>query len=410
MKTRAQHGLIRAAGFTLVEIMIALLIGIIGIVVMMQTFAVSEGFKRTATSGTDAQINGGVALYMLQRELRLAGFGMNVLMTEGCSGILVWRNTTSSTYMLPIAPFMINPPTVPAGDANTDTVLIMYGMSSSAVAGIPVQSTQTPDGNGPIALAWNWDALQTGDLIVAYQPGATPSCVLHEATGTINAGGNCGYLPPGGAASNQVGFGMTAYQQHTPTGCVATTPMYNKSTVMTDLSGVAVPALVYAQGLVFDLGNPAIHVYAVRNGILTMCDWVASDCTNVANYTSIVDGIVSLRAVYGMNLTPSVSALPGDNVVVWNRNDITTNVFLPSRVQAVAMEITARSSLKEKVNAAGVCATTPVASRPDLSQNWLYQSMAGAGIDLSAISTDWACYRYKLFQTSVPLRNTIWRP
>ena len=35
-----------------------MLIGMIGIVVMMQTFAVSEGFKRTATSGTDAQVNG----------------------------------------------------------------------------------------------------------------------------------------------------------------------------------------------------------------------------------------------------------------------------------------------------------------------------------------------------------------
>ena len=55
----------RQAGFTLVEVMIALLIGLIGIIVMMQTFAVSEGFKRTATSGTDAQINGGVGMYMI---------------------------------------------------------------------------------------------------------------------------------------------------------------------------------------------------------------------------------------------------------------------------------------------------------------------------------------------------------
>ena len=44
---------LRRAGFTLIEVMIALLIGVIGIVVMMQTFAVSEGFKRPATSEAD---------------------------------------------------------------------------------------------------------------------------------------------------------------------------------------------------------------------------------------------------------------------------------------------------------------------------------------------------------------------
>src|SRR5215472_1482684 len=82
------------AGFTLVEVMIALLIGMIGIIVMMQTFAVSEGYKRTATSGTDAQINGGIALYMLQRELRLAGYGMNSLVAQGCPSVRVWNTPT----------------------------------------------------------------------------------------------------------------------------------------------------------------------------------------------------------------------------------------------------------------------------------------------------------------------------
>jgi len=77
MSMRRQSNSIRSAGFTLIEVMIALLIGMIGLVVMMQTFAVSEGFKRTATAGTDAQVNGSVALYMLEREIRTAGYGMN---------------------------------------------------------------------------------------------------------------------------------------------------------------------------------------------------------------------------------------------------------------------------------------------------------------------------------------------
>ena len=77
----------RSAGFTLVEILIGLLIGVIGIVVIMQTFAVSEGYKRSATTGSDAQVNGGMALYLIEREVRLAGYGLNQLMSNGCQSI-----------------------------------------------------------------------------------------------------------------------------------------------------------------------------------------------------------------------------------------------------------------------------------------------------------------------------------
>lgn len=409
---------LRQAGFTLIEIMIALLIGMIGIVVMMQTFAVSEGFKRTATSGTDAQINGGVAMYMIQRELRMSGFGMNNLMIQGCPSVRVWNNTLGVGIDMPLVPFYINPPLVPAGDANTDVILIAYGNSPSAVAGMPLITNQT--NLNSIPLASNYDSFQTGDIFVSYQP-TGPSCVLHEVTAAVAPGGNCGFLPgaPSGAYTLvSVEFTTGVYKQHTPAGCVNTTPTYNKATAITDSSGVAVPLVTSnPPGQIYNLGNASIHVYAIRGGTLTMCDWIASNCTLAASFTPVVDDIVSLRAVYGMNLNPSPAATGGDCsttvttcTITWNRNDLSTNVFLPSRVMAVTMELTARSGLKEKPNAAGNCVTTPNANKPDLSQTWIYDSMTGANIDLSTVSTDWNCYRYKLFQTTVPLRNTLWRP
>ena len=170
------------------------------------------------------------------------------------------------------------------------------------------------------------------------------------------------------------------------------------------------PACTYPTCQVYGLGDAAIHVYAIRGGNLTMCDWIASDCTNAASYNIIVNDIVSLRGVYGMNLTPNVTSLPGDGIVTWNRNSLTTNNFLPSRVMAATIEVTARNSLKEKPSSGTVCDATPTATRPDKAMDWIYQSMTGAGIDLSTASTDWNCYRYRLFQTSVPLRNMIWRP
>src|ERR1700692_1432596 len=100
MTMHSQSHSIRSAGFPLIEVLIAMRIGMIGLVVMMQTFAVSEGFKRTATSGTDAQINGGVGLYMLQRELRLAGAGLNNFMVQGCPSVVVWNNPTNTSVYL----------------------------------------------------------------------------------------------------------------------------------------------------------------------------------------------------------------------------------------------------------------------------------------------------------------------
>ncbi|HEY2627645.1 MAG TPA: prepilin-type N-terminal cleavage/methylation domain-containing protein, partial [Usitatibacter sp.] len=392
MRQRKQPGIVRSAGFTLVEIMIALLIGLIGIVVMMQTFAVSEGFKRTATSGTDAQINGGVGLYMLQRELRMAGYGMGGLMVAGCQNVVVWNNTSGTSMNMPLFPFQINPAGVPAGDANTDVLMIVYGTADSAVSGIPLSGSQSSP-NDPLQV-YNWDAFQTGDLFVTVTPnGANPSCVLHEATATHNPATNCGST----AGIGIVNFGTANYQQYAPSGCVTTTPKFNRSTTITDPSGVAVPIVAFPNATVHNLGNLAIHVYAVRGGILTMCDWVASNCTAVAGFSPAVDGIVSLRAVYQMDISGTVDANAPDGLPPTpSRVALTTNVYYPSRVMAVTMELVARSGLKEKVNQAGVCAITPSATRPDIVQDWIYQSTAGAGIDVSGTSTDWACYRYKL--------------
>ena len=47
---------------TLVELMVALLLGLVTTYFIAQVFAVAEGQKRTATFGSDAQVNGAVAL------------------------------------------------------------------------------------------------------------------------------------------------------------------------------------------------------------------------------------------------------------------------------------------------------------------------------------------------------------
>src|SRR5215831_15125854 len=64
------------AGFTLVETMVAIVIGLLVTFIIMQVYAVSEGEKRTVTYGADAQSDSAVALYLIERDLRQAGYGL----------------------------------------------------------------------------------------------------------------------------------------------------------------------------------------------------------------------------------------------------------------------------------------------------------------------------------------------
>ena len=74
------HGpraLAHQAGVTLIELMIGMLIGMLAILVISQVMLVSEGQKRTTTGGADAQVNGALSLYAIQRDIQIAGYGFS---------------------------------------------------------------------------------------------------------------------------------------------------------------------------------------------------------------------------------------------------------------------------------------------------------------------------------------------
>ena len=66
------------AGFTLVEVMVGMVLAMLTTVIVSQVLLRAEGQKRSATSGSDAQVNGNLALFTLQRELQNAGYGLAV--------------------------------------------------------------------------------------------------------------------------------------------------------------------------------------------------------------------------------------------------------------------------------------------------------------------------------------------
>jgi hypothetical protein len=274
------------------------------------------------------------------------------------------------------------------------------------VAGVQTnQATASPV--DPFTVLSSKDGFRQGDLVVGVQPGvgaAPASCVLHELTSTVGAAGNCG----GATGGNQLGHTVGAYKNASQ-ACAFVNARFNSSSGIKDSGGATVPALNQnTGGQIFNLGVPSLKAYAIRGGNLTSCDLLASDCVNMANYTVVINDIVSMRAVYGRDTT-----VPQDfQVDVWDRTPLPT-LADASTVMAVMLQVTARSGLREKPSTGTTCDTHTDATRPDKVQDWLGQSVIGASIDLStsiAGVNEWMCYRYRLYQTRVPIRNMAWRP
>jgi type IV pilus assembly protein PilW len=425
------HRRVRTAGFTLVEVMIGLLIGLIGIVVIMETYAVSEGYRRTTTSGTDAQVNGAIAMYLMQRELRDAGYNLQPYVANGCTSVVVWFDSLGKSRLLRFVPVEINPAGIPPGDANTDVILISYGNADTSVTGINANQDNSVN-TDPFTIQVNETSFRNGDYLFSMQPnaaGGPPSCVMHELTNVHNPAGNCGQAQP---ATIQLEHKAIQYKNFYQ-GCQMVQAQHNAAAGILDQNGAAVPYVNQATGgQVFSMGpTPSAKIYAIRGGNLTVCESFTSDCTDVTQYNVLVNDIVSMRAILGGDVAgaPPPSAGPlgqlhDGTIDQWSRNPLNNSNDVRNTV-AIAIELTARSGLLEKSSTGSPdpanCDATKASNLPDGAQttDWYSSyiplaagSLAGAKIDLSLSDPNghWNCYRYKLFQSVVPLRNLMWTP
>lgn len=111
-------------GFTLIEIMVAMVIGMAGIIIMMQMLALFEGQKRTTTGGNDALNSGAIAMYGLQQNLQQAGYCFSA-----ASGASITSNGVT------LRPVMIDVAAIAntgIRDVNTNTITISYGNDACA--------------------------------------------------------------------------------------------------------------------------------------------------------------------------------------------------------------------------------------------------------------------------------------
>ena len=124
------HANTRQHGFSLIEIMVGVVIGMIAVLVIYQVFAAAEGIKRNTTSVGDAQQNGLLSSFILGIELANASNGISYSAKELAT---CTPTTDPATSFRPI-PVLI----ADGGAPDTpDSFVVNYSMSQRLVATAP---------------------------------------------------------------------------------------------------------------------------------------------------------------------------------------------------------------------------------------------------------------------------------
>ena len=408
-------------GLSLVELMIAMVIGLVVMIVVYQMFVVSEGTRRTSVAGRRRPDERGdrhrrAAGHDPQRRLRArpASTRSNGVAPIGCDV----KGITSG--MGAFINFRLTPVTVGQGADNNAATGI--GKDSDSIT-VVLQRPRVSDRAGePPDRHDEHDRRPAGDEPLLDQPGgrahpgrrpdrlnppqaasgAMPACALTEATGTPTN-------PPG------------------PT--ILATVRHVQGTYIDNIGQNRLVRFNGPAGIGASAGNPAGLQFKTTASVYNLGPNPSVDHLQRAEQPAHAErparehhpgarrrrgrrcrrstASASTRwtgtAFRGPTASPTSSTRPPDRA-----RGKPPPPASPGLVIAVRLAVLTRSNLMEaKDKGTGLCNAT-AATSPELGPLWgdvaLNQKFDVTG------TVDWDCYRYKKFEAIVPLRNIIWMP
>ncbi len=370
MYSNSRKGSRLSDGFSLVEIMVAVAIALIGIVVIFQVLQIWEERKRTTSSGSDAQITGSIAIFNLDRDIKQAGYGIGMATNMGC---LV--NAYDTQRGTPAFTFRLYPVEIVDGASGApDTIRVLYGTSNSYVANQAFTTSSATTKKALVRSGFN-----KGDLvIVSSGAGMTATCHMVEITDNTNADALTFDHVSAVTYTNYLSQSITA-RYNNPAGTGTTFSSGNLQNL-----GPGNLTAGTAQA------TPRWNTWSISsNKALTWSDGLHDATTS----SEIAEGIVNLQAQYGVD-ADSNNQIASTEWAVTTPTDWT-------KVRAVRVGLLARSQQYEKL---AVTTTAP---------SWAGGSFTMFNVDGTTDTTpgdanDWRHYRYRVYEKVIPLRNVIW--
>jgi type IV pilus assembly protein PilW len=372
----------RAAGFSLIELMVAMAIGLVLSLAVSRVLITSQESKLTTTSVNDVNQTGGYLAYVLDRMVRSAGsgyaqrranFGCLLNASRSASTILPRATALPAPFASVSGSFRLAPVLIyrGAGQAGSDVVAVMSGTAGFGEAPLPVI---TGSATTTRVLLPNTVGYRSNDLVLLADD-ALAACMVQQISSTFAESGDqtlplAGtYFDATGNNVNLVDFGVSG------------------SSVAMALGRVGSPALNPPEFRLFGVGSNA-----------TLFSYDLLDIDGSDTPVPVAEGVVELRAIYGVD-TDGNGTL--DSWVSPGTAPYTSAALLDgsnaSRLRlagivAVRLGMILRTNLPEKDNVGRASIT-------------LFSGLAGTvtrnftGSELN--------YRYRSLEVTVPLRNML---
>lgn len=342
-------------GFSLVELMVGLVIGLLATLVIVQVFSVFDGRKRSTSGTSDAQTNGSIALMGIQRSVQMAGYGLPLPMAD---------KENSSLKCAEFADYD------PDNDATTNNSINLFPLVIQDGAG---------NTNDIITVRYSTTAM-----------GAIPVTIVNATGATTTAGM---------ALSNNIGCSDNDVALISSGSVCSMTTVADANGSPDTLSNISLNALTPVGGPLVNgakfacMGNWQNYTYQIVNNELQL------------NGQAIVSEIVNMQAQYGVSATANSNQVNEwvDATGAW----ATPTVENRNRIKAIRVAIVARNGLLEKEIVSTACSSTTDANPTGVCA-WDGSVYGDAPvIDLTGAAS-WQNYRYRVFETIIPLRNILW--
>lgn len=366
----------RAAGFTVIELMVGIAVGLVATLAVAHVLVSSEGQKRTVMAGAEAQVNGSLAIDMLRRRIAPAGYGFaSVPLVMGCPLSAMYNSAA-----VPGLPARLVPVDIDDGAANgPDTIRVFYGGKRNFSAPLRVVAA----GYDPNSVTFSQmfevssgvgvegpGASSPGDLLVAAKDSVLP-CEMFEATGSP---GETNLVP---RADNASRWNPTKF-----------------------------PTAAYGNGsFLVNLGRPVDITYSIVDGSLRArtLSIGANGAPTYSAFVELFSDVVQMQAMYGKDTN-------GDGTVdAWNTGDPANNDEW-RQVIAVRIAIVTRSTQQEREVVTPTEPVWNVGNAINIAGTAACGSSKCLTLKVRKDNADqtWKYFRYRVYETIVPLRNMVW--
>ena len=393
-------------GFSLVELMVSVVIGMLALLFATRLVISGEANKDAAVGGSDSMQNGMLAMFSLSGDAGTAGWGLNDRTVAGCNttfsdqrGYALLGAKRDGVDITPLASVVIQ-----SNGTAPDVISFNSGNSNAGVGSLKMmgdyggESVLMGDVRGPYGYS-------PGDVLVVAPQTPDRPCTVVQMSGLNPAAGHDAELLLGAGSQYR----------------------YNPAASM---------AQNYAKNVTFiyNLGRPDLlhfHTWSVQNGVLLLR---ATDLAGAEQSgASVADNIVSIKAQYGFdnralpnydpnpagNGTQAVVTSTGMQITVWSptmidadNDGVTGGPGDYQRIAAVRIAVVARGKNAEKPAPGGSCSAST--ALPEVFGNAVPNGVAPVkmtvNVAVAGDPIDWKCYRYRVFETIVPILNSQFRP